>query len=238
MPEEFNGLEVVSCQKYIGIRRMIGERLRNSVINAPHIYQTLEIMMDKCFAFRSDLNKQLEADGMKVTFNDITVKAISQAVADHPDINSALVENVIYKFKPINVGVATDTDRGLMVPVIKDCGNKGLVQIAKETRDLVTNTRAGTAPVDDFKGATITVSNLGAYNIEQFTSVINSPEGCIVSIASIKERAVVENSQVVISKTMYITLGFDHRVVDGALGIRFANSVREYLENPDRIILQ
>ncbi len=230
-------LEDCTIQKYVGMRRMIGERLKASVQNAPHIYQTVEVKMDKCFAFRSDLNKKIADTGAKVTFNDIVVKAVASAVAEFPQVNSAVIdeEKVIKTYKSINVGVATDTERGLVVPVVKDAGSKGLVEISKITKELVTKAREGKLSIEDMKEGTLTVSNLGAYDIESFTSIINSPEGCIISIASIKDRAVVEDGQIVVRKTMFMTLGADHRVIDGGTGIKFLNSIKSYLENPDRL---
>lgn len=240
MAEEIKStLDDCKVQKYVGMRRMIGERLKASVQNAPHIYQTVEVKMDNCFKFRSDLNKKLADQGMKVSFNDIIVKAVAHAVQEFPQVNSAVIdeEKVIKTYASINIGVATDTERGLVVPVCKDCGNKGLVEIAKTTKELVAKAREGKLSMEDMKEGTLTVSNLGAYDIENFTSIINSPEGCIISIASIKDRAVVEDGQIVVRKTMYMTLGADHRVIDGGTGIKFINCVKSFLENPDRIAL-
>ena len=229
--------DVKSSQKYVGMRKLIGERLRNSVVNAPHIYQTVEVKMDACFAFRADLNKSLEDKDVKITLNDVVVCAVAQAVGECPDVNSALVDDVIYTYSTINIGIAADTSRGLVVPVVKNCGEKGLVQISTEAKALVTAAKNATLTVEDMKGGTITISNLGAYDIEHFTSVINSPEGCILSVASIKDRAVVEDGQIVVRKTMFLTLGSDHRVIDGALGIRFLNCIKKYLESPESLVI-
>lgn len=224
-------------QKYLGMRKIIGERLKASVVNAPHIYQTMEIVMDKCTAFRAKINEKYKDKGIKVTFNDIVVFAVVKAVKEYPDMNVALVDTEIRKYKQISVGVAADTPMGLIVPVVKNAGNMGLLEISAVTKDLVTRTKAGKALPEELKGGTITVSNLGSFGLDCFTSIINTPEGCILSIAAIKDRAIVINGQIVVKPTMYVTLGSDHRVIDGALGAKFLGCLKDYLENPEMFSL-
>ncbi len=216
------------------MRKVIAKRLTESKNNAPHFYLTMKIDMDNAIEARKKLNALSET---KISFNDIIIKAVASALKKHPKVNSSWLEDKIRINHHINIGVAVAIEEGLVVPVIKNADIKGLSQIANEVKEYVNKAKGkGLAP-EDFTGNTFTISNLGMFGIEEFTAIINPPDACILAVGAIVEEPVVKNGQIVIGNTMRITLSCDHRVVDGAVGSEFLQTIKSYLEDPLRILL-
>jgi len=216
------------------MRKVIAKRLTESKNNAPHFYLTMKIDMDNAIEARKKLNALSDT---KISFNDIVIKAVASALRKHPKVNSSWLEDKIRVNHHINIGVAVAIEDGLVVPVVKNADTKGLTQIANEVKEFVSKAKGkGLAP-EDFTGNTFTISNLGMYGIEEFTAIINPPDACILAVGGIIEEPVVKNGQIVVGNTMRVTLSCDHRVVDGAVGSEFLQTVKAYLEDPLRILL-
>jgi pyruvate dehydrogenase E2 component (dihydrolipoamide acetyltransferase) len=216
------------------MRKVIAKRLTESKNNAPHFYLTMKIDMDNAIEARKKFNALSE---VKISFNDILIKAVAAALKKHPKVNSSWLEDRIRVNHNINIGVAVAIEDGLVVPVIKNADLKGLTQIASEVKEFVNKAKSkGLAP-EDFTGNTFTISNLGMYGIEEFTAIINPPDSCILAVGAIMEEPVIKNGQIVVGNTMRVTLSCDHRVVDGAVGSEFLQTLKSYLEDPIRMLL-
>lgn len=211
------------------MRKTIARRLAESKFSAPHFYLTVEIDMDNAIAARKSINETLEA---KISFNDMVVKACSQALAKHPKINSSWLGDKIRYNEHINIGVAMAVEEGLLVPVVRFANTKSFVTISAEVRAYAKRAKEKKLQPADWEGNTFTISNLGMFGIDEFTAIINPPDACILAVGGIKQVPVVKNNQVVPGNVMKITLSCDHRVVDGASGAQFLNTVKSMLENP------
>jgi len=222
------------------MRKTIARRLAQSKYTAPHFYLTVDIDAARLMEVRAELNALAEAqDRAKISPNDMITKACALALQEHPYVNASYLaeEGEIRKHNQIHVGVAVAIDEGLITPVVRNADQKGLTQIAKETRDLAERARSRDLQPEEFEGATFTTSNLGMFGIEDFTAIINPPNSAILAIGEIRETPVVEDGEVVPGKRMKITLSCDHRVVDGAVGAQFLKTVRTYLEEPMTLML-
>jgi len=211
------------------MRKTIARRLSESKFTAPHFYLTLDIDMDNAIAARKAMNAQ---DGVKISFNDMVVKASAMALRKHPTINSSWLGDVIRRNNHIHIGIAVAVDEGLLVPVVRFTDTKGLAQIGSEIREYADKAKHKKLQPSDWEGNTFTISNLGMFGIESFTAIINTPDSCILAVGGIKEIPVVKNGQVVPGNVMKLTLSCDHRVVDGASGAAFMQTLKAYLENP------
>uniref|UniRef100_UPI0039A4254A pyruvate dehydrogenase complex dihydrolipoamide acetyltransferase n=1 Tax=Ornithobacterium rhinotracheale TaxID=28251 RepID=UPI0039A4254A len=211
------------------MRKVIAKRLSESKFTAPHYYLTIEVDMDNVMAARKQIN---QIPNTKVSFNDIVLKATAMAVKKHPVVNSTWKDNEIVQYATVNIGVAVAVPDGLVVPVVKNTDLKSLSQISAEVKDLATRSRDRKIKADEMEGSTFTVSNLGAYGVESFTSIINQPNSCILSVGAIVEKPVVKNGQIVVGHTMKLCLACDHRTVDGATGSTFLQTLKQYLETP------
>jgi pyruvate dehydrogenase E2 component (dihydrolipoamide acetyltransferase) len=216
------------------MRKTIARRLAESKFTAPHFYLTLDIDMDNAIAARKALNSQ---EGVKISFNDMVVKSVAMALKQHPNVNSSWLGDVIRRNQHVHVGVAVAVDEGLLVPVIRFANEKGLQQIGHEVRDYAQKAKSKKLQPSDWEGNTFTISNLGMFGIEAFTAIVNPPDSCILAVGGIKQVPVVKNGQVVPGNVMKVTLSCDHRVVDGATGSAFLQSVKGYLENPVTMLL-
>jgi pyruvate dehydrogenase E2 component (dihydrolipoamide acetyltransferase) len=216
------------------MRKVIAKRLVESVVNAPHFYLTMEIDMDNAIAAREAMNKLSE---VKISFNDIVIKACAAALRKHPKVNSSWLGDKIRRNNHIHIGMAVAVEDGLLVPVIRFADNKSLSQISAEAKDFGKRAKDKKLQPADWEGNTFTVSNLGMFGIDEFTSIINSPEACILAVGGIKQVPVVKNNQVVPGNVMKITLSCDHRVVDGATGAAFLQTLKAFLENPVTILV-
>ena len=216
------------------MRKAIARRLSESKFTNPHFYETIDIDMKAAVAARAAMNA---ANDVKISFNDIVVKACAVALTRHQAINSSWLGDVIVEHGDVNIAIAVAIDEGLMTPVINHVDKKGLAQISAETRELAGLARDRKLQPDQMEGSTFTISNLGMFGIEEFTAIINPPNACILAVGAIRDVPVVENGEIVPGKRMKVTLSSDHRVVDGAKAAQFLNTVRDMVENPLSMLL-
>ncbi|MBI2883761.1 MAG: 2-oxo acid dehydrogenase subunit E2 [Candidatus Methylomirabilis oxyfera] len=218
------------------MRRAIAKRVAQSMATVPHFYLTVEVAMDKATELREAM--QIQTPDLKVTFTDIIIRAVVIGLARHPAMNASFMDDRIRVYSQVNIGIAVALEEGLINPVLRNCGAKSLVQIAREAKSLVERARALKLRPEEYAGATFTVSNLGMYEIEEFTAIINPPEAAILAIGRIQSKPVVVNGDVQIGQRMRMTLSCDHRAVDGATGATFLQEVKWLLEHPVHLILQ
>jgi pyruvate dehydrogenase E2 component (dihydrolipoamide acetyltransferase) len=211
------------------MRKVIAKRLGQSKFSAPHYYLSVEFDMTNAISFRNQYNSIPDT---KVSFNDIIVKAASMALIDSPKVNSQWFEDRIRYNKHVHIGVAVGVDDGLIVPVLKFANQQKLSNIGAMVKDFAQKARSKKLTPQEMEGSTFTISNLGMFDIESFTSIINPPNTAILSVGSIIEKPVVKNGNIVVGNTMKLTLACDHRVVDGLTGAKFLQSLRGYVENP------
>jgi pyruvate dehydrogenase E2 component (dihydrolipoamide acetyltransferase) len=216
------------------MRKTIARRLAESKFTAPHFYLTLDIDMDAAMAIRKGLNS---LDGVKVSFNDMVIKAVAMALRKHPAVNSAWMGDFIRRNDHVNIGVAVAVEDGLLVPVVRFADGKGLTQISAEVREFAQKAKDKKLQPSDWEGNTFTISNLGMFGIESFTAIVNPPDACILAIGGIKAVPVVKNGQVVPGNVMKVTLSCDHRAVDGASGAAFLQTFKTYMEQPAAMLL-
>lgn len=214
------------------MRKTIAKRLTQSIGPVPHFFLTVEIDMGEAMAFRGRLNARLKDDGIKVSPNDLTIKAVAAALRKHPWVNSAWTGEVIRQYDVVHIGVAVAVDEGLITPVIRDADRKGIAEITTEVKELAGRARDKKLKPEEYTGATFSISNLGMFGITEFTAIINPPEAAILAVGAIEDRVVAVDGEVVIRQRMRATLSCDHRVIDGATGARFLQTLKQYLEDP------
>ena len=232
--DNYNGGNTPTIERYTEVpvsqmRSVIAQRLGESKFSAPHFYLSVEIDMVNAIDARQAINS---VSSIKVSFNDMIVKATSMSLKQHPEINSSWQGDTIRYNEHIHIGVAMAVEDGLLVPVVRFADTKRLSQIATEVKDYGLRAKAKKLQPEDWQGNTFTISNLGMFNIEEFTAIINPPDACILAVGGIIEKPVVKNGQIVVGKTMKVTLSCDHRVVDGVGGSKFLATLKNYLENP------
>jgi pyruvate dehydrogenase E2 component (dihydrolipoamide acetyltransferase) len=213
------------------IRRTTGRRMAESKAAAPHFYVTNEVDMRKAAELREQINAQAPDDA-KITFNDLIVKAAALALREFPNLNTSYEDDKLVEHPNIDINVAVAIEDGLIAPFVPDADQKGLLAIARMTKDLIHRARDGGLTPDEYQGGTFTISNLGMLDVEEFIAVINPPQAAILAVASIKDVPVVEDGAIVPGKRMNLTLSADHRITDGAEVARFLQAVKRYLENP------
>ena len=211
------------------MRKVIAKRLGESKFSAPHFYLTMEIVMDNAMQARTQMN---EVSDVKISFNDMVVKAVAMALRKHPAVNSSWMGDFIRTYQHVHVGVAVAIEDGLIVPVIKFADQKTLSQIAAETKELAGKARNKKLQPAEFTGNTFTISNLGMMDIDEFTAIINPPDSAIMAVGRIKEEVVRKGDGFGVRNVMKVTLSCDHRSVDGAVGAGFLQTFKKYLENP------
>lgn len=211
------------------MRKTIARRLAESKFSAPHFYLTMEVNMGRAVEARAAINA---AKGTKVSFNDMVIKATSVALKQHPKVNSSWLGDSIRYNQHVHMGVAVAVDEGLLVPVVRFADTKSLSQINAEVKQFVEKAKSKKLQPSDWEGNTFTISNLGMFGIEEFTAIINPPDACILAVGAIREVPVVKDGQVVAGHTMKLTLSCDHRVVDGASGAAFLQTLKSMLEEP------
>jgi pyruvate dehydrogenase E2 component (dihydrolipoyllysine-residue acetyltransferase) len=212
------------------IRAAIARQMVQSKAPVPHFYITTEIAMERAAALREEL--QALPGAPKVTFTDLVVRACAATLQRHPGINASFTGNAIRRHRAAHIGIAVALEDGLITPVLRDCDRKPLFQIATESRDLVERTRARKLRQQELSGATFTVSNLGMFPVDEFSAIINPPEGAILAVGAIVDKPVVVDGQLAVGKRMRVTLSADHRVMDGAMGARFLADLKAALETP------
>ena len=211
------------------MRKTIAKRLSESKFTAPHFYLTMEIDMEECMKAREAVNKVAQ---VKISYNDFVIKAVSGALKKHPKVNSSWLGDVIRYNHHINIGVAVAVEEGLLVPVVRFADGKTLSQIAIEVKTFAQKAKDKKLQPADWEGNTFTISNLGMFGIDEFTAIINPPDACILAVGGIKETPVVKDGEVIPGHIMKVTLSCDHRVVDGATGSAFLQTLKQLLENP------
>jgi len=229
-----NGKESFTEQPVSQMRKTIARRLSESKFAAPHFYLTMEIDMDQAVKSREAINA---LSPTKVSFNDMVVRACASALRQHPKVNSSWLGDRIRYNDHIHIGVAIAVEDGLLVPVVRFADQKSFLQIGNEVREYSKKAKEKKLQPADWEGNTFTISNLGMFGIDEFTAIINPPDACILAVGGIKDMPVVRNGQVVPGKVMKVTLSCDHRVVDGATGAAFLQTLKMMLENPVTILI-
>ncbi|KGE13998.1 pyruvate dehydrogenase complex dihydrolipoamide acetyltransferase [Sphingobacterium deserti] len=230
---QYIGEEKYTEQGISQMRKTIARRLGESLFTAPHFYLTISIDMDNAMEARGQINTVAP---VKVSFNDIVIKAVAVALKQHPAVNSSWRGDKIRFNEHVNVGVAMAVEDGLLVPVVRFADGKSLSHISAEVKEYGQKAKAKKLQPADWEGSTFTVSNLGMFGIDEFTSIINSPDGAILSVGAIQQIPVVKNGAIVPGNIMKLTLGCDHRVVDGATGAAFLQTLKGLLEAPIRLL--
>ena len=230
----FVGTESFSVEPVSQMRKTIARRLADSKFTAPHFYLTLEIDMDNAISARAQMNS---IEGVKVSFNDMVIKAVALSLREHPNVNSAWYGDFIRRNAHVHIGVAVAVEDGLLVPVVRFADGKDMPEIGAEVRELAMKAKTKKLQPEEWEGNTFTISNLGMFGIEAFTAIVNPPDSCILAIGGIKAVPVVKDGAVVPGNVMKVTLSCDHRVVDGATGSAFLNTFKNYMENPISMLM-
>lgn len=231
---EVSGEESFVDVRVSQMRKTIARRLSESLHNAPHFYLSMDVNMDKAIALRSELNAVLPE---KVSFNDIVLKAVAFALRQNPAVNTSWLGDTIRQYNHIHLGMAVAVEEGLVVPVIKFADQKTIPQIAAEAKQLAQKAVAKKILPTEMEGSTFTVSNLGMFGISRFTAIINEPNACILAVGAIRQVPVVKDGKIEVGNVLTLTLSSDHRVVDGAVGSKFLQSLKTLLENPIALLL-
>jgi pyruvate dehydrogenase E2 component (dihydrolipoamide acetyltransferase) len=214
------------------MRKTIAKRLVTSIGPVPTFYLTVDIDMTRLVEARERMNELLEPQGLKVSVNDLLIKATALALKRHPEVNAAWHDDHVKRHHRVHIGVAVAIDEGLITPVIRDADLKGAAQIGVEVRELAGRAREKKLQPDEYTGATFSISNLGMFGIEEFTAIINPPEAAILAVGAVEDRVIVEDGEAMIAPRMKMTMSCDHRVVDGAMGAVFLQTLRGLLEEP------
>jgi len=229
-PTEAPGTQLVEPTRMM---KVIGERMTEAKQHVPHFYATVEVDMNNAMALRKQLNAQLEEEGIKLSVNDFVMKACAAALRNHPNLNAIYTTRGVELHQKVDMAMAVALDQGLITPVIRDAGSKGLAQISRESKDLATRARDGQLKPEEYQGGTITVSNMGMFGIESFTAIINPPQAAIIAVSSIVRRPTFDdNGEVVPASMMKLTLSADHRIANGRDGAVYMAEVKKVLENP------
>lgn len=231
---KFTGEEKYTEKPVSQMRKVIAKRLSESLFTSPHFYLTMSIDMEIAMQARMKINEFASA---KVSFNDIVLKAVAIALKQHPNVNSSWLGDKIRYNEHINIGVAVAVEDGLLVPVVRFADGKSLSHISAEVKDLAQRAKSKKLQPSDWEGSTFTISNLGMFGIDEFTAIINPPDACILAVGGIQQVPVVKNGAVVPGNVMKVTLSCDHRVVDGAAGAAFLQTLKALLEEPVRLLI-
>tara|TARA_R110002124_G_scaffold209145_1_gene375477 strand:+ start:1945 stop:3240 length:1296 start_codon:yes stop_codon:yes gene_type:complete len=218
------------------MRKVIASRLTASARDIPHFNISIDVEIDKLLAARKDLNGRDGAD-YKISVNDFVIKAVAVALRRCPDVNVSYTDDAILKFKRADVSVAVAIDGGLITPIIKDAGSLGLAAISAKAKELAGKARDGKLAPEEFQGGTFTISNLGMFGVKSFNSIINPPQGGILSVGAGEQRPVVKNGALAVATVMSLTLAVDHRCIDGATAAGFAKELKAILEDPIQLLL-
>ena len=216
------------------MRRTIAKRLAESMYTAPHFYVTVEIDMDAAVSLREQL---LRAEDVKVSYNDLVLKACAKALTRFPTVNASWTGEAIKTHAEVHLGVAVSLAEGLITPVVRNADRKHVVEISREVKDLAARAREKKLKPEEFMGSTFTISNLGMFDVTEFTAIINPPESAILAVGAVRKVPVVKDDALAVGHRMKVTLSSDHRVVDGALAAQFLAEVRRLLENPVGLLL-
>jgi pyruvate dehydrogenase E2 component (dihydrolipoamide acetyltransferase) len=220
------------------LRKMIAERMLQSQQGTAHVTLNMTVDMTEAARLRGTILEEVEkAHGVRISFNDMVARAVTRSLKDHPLLNSAVEGESVKIFSAVHLGVAVATEQGLMVPVIRDADRMSMVELASASKKLAEKVRAGAASIDEVTGSTFTVTNLGMFGVETFTPIINPPEAAILGVGAIGEAPAVVGGQIVVRMLMPLSLTVDHRIVDGDVGARFLQRVKQILENPHLLLI-
>ncbi|MDP2259578.1 MAG: pyruvate dehydrogenase complex dihydrolipoamide acetyltransferase [Caulobacter sp.] len=220
-----------------GMRKTIARRMTDSFRDVPHFPLTIDVEIDALLAARVKINAMLEKDGVKVSVNDLVIKAVATALRRVPEANASYTPEGIALHHHADIAMAVAIDGGLITPIIRSAETKGLAQIAVEAKDLAARARDKKLKPEEFQGGTFSISNMGMMGIKQFASIINEPQGCILSVGAGEQRPVVKDGQLAVATVMTVTLTCDHRVVDGAIGAKFLQAFKPLIEDPLTMIV-
>ena len=215
------------------MRKTIARRLAESKYTAPHYYVTVDVGMDRAV----DLKQQLAEAGTKVSYNDMIVKAAARTLTHFPMVNASWSDEAITTHAEVHIGVAVAVEDGLMTPVVRNADRKSVMEIAVEIRDLAGRARTRKLRPDEYMGSTFTISNLGMFDVTEFTAIINPPDSAILAVGSVRKLPVVVDDEIVVGNRMKLTMSSDHRVIDGALAAQFLAELRRLLENPVTLLV-
>ena len=230
----YTGTEAFTDVKVSQMRKTIAKRLLQSKNEHPHFYLTMDVNMDKAVALRTEMNALLPA---KVSFNDFVIKASALALRQNPAVNSSWLGDTIRLYSHIHIGMAVAVEDGLLVPVIKFADNKSISDLSVEAKVWGEKAKTKKLLPPDMEGSTFTISNLGMFGIDEFTAIINEPNACILAVGGIRQTPIVVNGEIKVGNMMKLTLSSDHRVVDGAVGAKFMQTLKQLLEEPLRLLM-
>jgi pyruvate dehydrogenase E2 component (dihydrolipoamide acetyltransferase) len=222
---------------HTAIRKVIARRMLESKQTVPHFYLTVEFEIDALLKARQAINDVARKQGAKVSVNDMIIKACSKALRDHPDCNASWTEEEMIQYGAVDISVAVATERGLITPIIRNADMKGAAQISIEMKDLASRAKTGKLKLEEFQGGSFTISNLGMFGVKEFGAIINTPQAMILAVGAGEQRVVVRDGEMVVRNMMSCTLAVDHRVVDGALGAQFLQTLRAYIEQPAAMLV-
>lgn len=222
---------------HTSMRKVIAKRLLESKQTVPHFYLTVDICLDPLLKLRTELNARGEKAGVKLSVNDMVIKAAAVALARKPEVNAAWSDEGVMMFKSVDISVAVATDGGLITPIIKHADQKGFGTISAEMKDLAARAKTGKLKLEEFQGGTFSISNLGMFGVREFAAIINPPQSCILAVGAGEQRAVVKDGALAIQTMMSCTLSVDHRVVDGALGAQWLQVFKGLMEDPLSMML-
>jgi pyruvate dehydrogenase E2 component (dihydrolipoyllysine-residue acetyltransferase) len=222
---------------HTAVRKVIARRMLESKQTVPHFYLNVDLEIDALLAARQAINDVARKMGAKVSVNDMVIKACAKALRDHPECNASWTEDEMIEYGAVDISVAVATDRGLITPIVRNADMKGVAQISIEMKDLAARAKDGKLKLNEFQGGGFTISNLGMFGIQNFAAIINPPQAMILAVGVGEERVVARKGQMVIRQMMSCTLAVDHRVVDGATGARFLQTLRSYIEQPAAMLV-
>lgn len=223
--------------KHSTMRKVIARRLTESKTQIPHFYVSTDIELDALLALRSRLNASLASENIKLSVNDLMIKAVALALRKQPGLNVQYTETEMLHYEDIDISMAVSIPEGLITPIIRQADKKSLKQISQEAKDLAARARANKLLPEEFQGGTFSISNMGMFGVRDFGAIINPPQAAILAIAAGEKRAVVRHDQIAIATVMTVTLSVDHRAVDGALGAQWLNTLKEIVQNPYALVL-
>jgi len=222
---------------HTAVRKVIARRMLESKQTVPHFYLTVEYEIDALLAARTAINEVARKKDARVSVNDMVIKACAKALRDHPECNASWTEDEMIQYGAVDISVAVATDRGLITPIVRNADMKGAAQISVEMKDLAARAKVGKLKLDEFQGGGFTISNLGMFGVKEFAAIINPPQAMILAVGVGEERVVARKGQMVIRNMMSCTLAVDHRVVDGAMGAQFLQTLRVYVEQPAAMLV-
>lgn len=219
------------------MRKTIAKRLATSIGPIPTFYLTIEVDMTHLQGARERVNARLEAQGIKVSINDFIIKAVAAALRQHPEVNAQWTDTAIRRFNRVHIGVAVAVEDGLITPIVRDADQLGVAEISQQVRELAKRARDRKLQPDEYTGATFSISNLGMFGIDEFTAIINPPEAAILAVGRVEDKVVAHFGEIIAQPRMRVTMSCDHRVIDGATGAKFLQTLRQYLEEPTMMLV-